>query len=235
MDKKSWLEAARWNAEMFYLGSEKNPRMSPANWWINGEIRVFWTRNVPEKTVDVVVSACEERAREFGRLCGFPAFRFRRFGSHPSALEQVAACMTIRGEVDEQKFFPLVGAESWRRPEAGGYRHGDIYITEYPIKGGHTSWGVTSVNEGIMLLGLYGDRPQSPYFLDCVAMHEMGHMLGIPLHCDQYRDVAGYRYDPHCGMHWACPGTEVCPKCLDFVSEWWRTWLDMRKGSRERT
>jgi hypothetical protein len=185
-------------------------------WWIRNEIRVFWDAAISQQTVDLIIKAVDERIRE---TIGLP-FRFNLFGAHPSAMEQVADA-TVNGQIDEQRLFATALSESWRDSKCGGQQHADIYITNKPFLNDTVSWGAADFKFGAMVFCLYGNRQNSQGFLRNVALHETNHLLGMYCHCDDYQNVEGLSYSPRCNMHYSCQHESLCPKCTDFIRNWW--------------
>ena len=185
-------------------------------WWIQNEIRVFWGAGITRHTADLIVAAVDERIRE---TVGLP-FRFKLFGAHQSAMEQVAHA-TINGQIDHDRLFASALSESWRDPKCGGQQHADIYITDKPFVDDTVSWGAADFKFGAMVFCLYGNRQNSQSFLRKVALHETNHLLGMYCHCDDYQNVQGLSYSPRCNMHYSCPSDELCPKCTEFIRDWW--------------
>jgi len=185
-------------------------------WWVRGEIRVFWEAGISQSTVDLIVRAVEERVQETINL----PFRFSPYGAHPSAMGQVAQA-TINSQIDEKMLFKLALSESWRDPKCGGQQHADIYITEKQFLGDRASWGAADFKFGAMVFCLYGNRQKNQNFLRNVALHEANHLLGMYAHCDAYQNVQGFKYTPSCNMHYSCPSEKLCPKCTEFIQNWW--------------
>jgi len=185
-------------------------------WWIQNEIRVFWDAAISRQTADLIVAAVDERIKE---TIGLP-FRFKLFGTHQSAMEQVAHA-TVNGQIDHDRLFASALSESWRDPKCGGQQHADIYITDKPFVDDTISWGAADFKFGAMVFCLYGDRQNSQSFLRNVALHETNHLLGMYCHCDAYQNVQGLSYSPKCNMHYSCPSDELCPKCTEFIRDWW--------------
>ncbi len=185
-------------------------------WWLQSEIRVFWEAGITQQTADLIVSAVDERIRE---TVGLP-FRFKLFGAHQSAMEQVAQA-TVNGQIDHDRLFASALSESWRDPKCGGQQHADIYITDKPFVDDTVSWGAADFKFGAMVFCLYGNRQHSQGFLRNVALHETNHLLGMYCHCDDYQNVEELSYTPRCNMHYNCSHTELCPKCTEFIRHWW--------------
>lgn len=214
--REDWLATAA-NGAIDVASGQGMPKGFQCRWWIHREIRVFWERDIPRQTVDVVVEACQERIAE----CGLPEFEFEIVGPHWSVDQQLVQCARGR-EIDHDRFDDLCLREEWRDEDRGGRQHGDIVITRYELLDDPASWGVTGIRNGTILFGLHGKRPSNHSFLRKVALHEMGHLLGAAFHCDETRHLSGYRYDPQCSMHYSCTGDTLCMKCKEFVRTWWR-------------
>jgi hypothetical protein len=186
------------------------------HWWTQNEVRVFWDSTIPQKTVNLIVDAVDERIQETIGL----QFRFVMLGNHVSATKQVTDA-TINGQIDRQRLFASALSESWRDPQHGGRQHADIYITTKSFIDDTVSWGACSFKYGTMIFALYGQRHQNHNFLRRVALHETSHLLGMYCHCDDYQNVDEYRYIPDCNMHYNCSSTDLCPKCTEFIQHWW--------------
>lgn len=191
-------------------------RAFPPLWWLNGEIRVFAEAAVPQQTVDLIITAVDERIRETTGL----EFRFVDLGDHPSAREPVAQATSARG-LDEERLFALSLTEGWRDERRGGRQHGDIYITTKPLLDDSGSWGASRFTHGTMVFALHSGRSSRTGFLRRVALHETNHLLGMRTHCDYHQNVAGLRYAPSCNMHGSCPSETLCLKCRTFIQHWW--------------
>lgn len=187
-------------------------------WWVHKELRVFWSKDVPMPTVLCIVNAVAERIQETIGL----EFTFNLLEDHESAMTQIRQA-TVRGQVDENKLFNLALSESWRDEEIGGHQHGDIYITTKPLLNDLASWGAASFGHGAIIFALHGQRYLNEQFLRKVALHETNHLLGMPLHCDDFRNIEGFTYTPHCNAHYSCAGAKLCPKCHFFIHHWWMT------------
>lgn len=186
------------------------------HWWVNGEIRVFAEAAVPQRTIDLIIAAVDERIRETTGL----TFDFHQFGAHPSALQQIAQA-TSAGAIDHDRLFSLALSEGWRDEHRGGRQHGDIYITAKPFVNDSASWAAACFRHGAMMFCLHGQRASNHGFLRRVALHETNHLLGMYCHCDDYQVVAGHQYTSSCNMHYSCPSDTLCPKCVDFIHHWW--------------
>jgi hypothetical protein len=193
-------------------------------WWLNGEIRVFWEPGIPQQTVDLIVSAVDQRAREVPGL----EFVFNKYGHHASAIEQIDAA-TTRGQLDPDRLLALAASEPWRDWRRGGRQHADIYITTRPFLDDSVSWAAACFKHGAMMFCLHGGRHQSHDFLRRVALHETNHLLGMYCHCDDYQNVAGLSYSPRCNMHYSCSHADLCPKCRTHIECWWQGVQDEAK------
>ncbi len=206
-------------ATMYFRGSRSpvvNGRRYLPLWWTSGEVRIFTEQGITDPTVNTVIDMLKQRANELD----LKPFHFKVFGPHPSALQQVRDSL-VRGQIDPYKFFDICVSEDYRDQSKGGMQHADIVITKRSFLDDTVSWGAASWAHGAMIFTLHGDRQHHTAFLKKVALHEANHLFGMPLHCDHYQNVDGYRYDTRCNMHYCCPTEVLCPKCKDFITQWW--------------
>ncbi|TSC68075.1 MAG: hypothetical protein G01um101456_749 [Parcubacteria group bacterium Gr01-1014_56] len=185
-------------------------------WWLNGEVRVFWESGIPRQTVDLIVNAVDQRAREVPGL----SFVFEKYGDDAGAIEQIGSAL-VRGQLDPDRLFSLALSEPWRDPRRGGRQHADIYITTKSFVDDPVSWAAASFKYGAMMFCLHGQRHHSHDFLRKVALHETNHLLGMYCHCDDYQNVVGLPYTSRCNMHYSCTHAELCPKCQTHIKWWW--------------
>lgn len=185
-------------------------------WWIRMEVRVFWEPSIPRQTAEFITGIVNEQMSKFG----LKEFDFKMFGSHSSAMEQIAQA-TVNGQVDEQKLVDLGLTEHWRDESRGGRQHADIWITDKPFINDTVSWGAACFAHGGMVFALHGQRPHNRNFLRNVAIHETNHLLGMYMHCDNYQNVEGFDYDRKCNMHYSCPSDKLCEKCRALILMWW--------------
>ncbi len=202
---------SRWVAERAMANNGNLPL-----WWINGEVRVSWELEIPRKTVDIIVEAVRQRLNE---LCGL-RFAFKLFGQHESFVEQLNAC-ALNGQVDQEKLFSLASMESWRDESNGGRQHADVYITAKPFLGDAVSWGAADFNFGVMFFALYGQRYSHQSFLRTIALHEAGHLAGMPTHCEYLR-IKGYAKNT-CNMNSDLSSDGLCSKCKEYFRIFWET------------
>lgn len=186
-------------------------------WWRDGVVRVFWEAGISRQTVDLIVSAVNQRARESIDL----SFDFELFGAERSALEQIEAS-TVNRQIDEKRLFSLALSEHWRDKHRGGRQHADIYITTKPFLNDPVSWAAACFKHGTMVFCLHRQRHQGSDFLRRVALHETNHLLGMYCHCDDYQNVAELPYTSRCNMHYSCSHAELCPKCRTHIKWWWQ-------------
>jgi hypothetical protein len=187
------------------------------HWWTRKEIRVFWDPAISRQTVDLIVGAVDERIQETIGV----EFLFNGFGNHPSAVEQVDHA-TTNGQIDHDLLFASALSESWRDTRYGGQQHADIFITNRPFVNDPVSWAAADFRFGAMVFCLYGNRQHKHGFLRKVALHETNHLLGMFCHCDEYQNVEELSYRATCNMHYVCPSEDLCPKCTDFIRNWWQ-------------
>lgn len=186
-------------------------------WWIGGEIRIFWEKDITQSTAVFVKDAIESQISEIDTV---PPLTVRLFGTHPSAEGQIDDC-TISGAIDWDMLFQDCLSEAWRDDTQGGEQHADVVITTKPFLNNRVSWGCSIFAFGTMILALYGRRQEQRNFLKKVVIHETGHLLGFETHCDSYQNVEGYQYTPDCNMHYSCPSAVICAKCTDYIRQWW--------------
>ncbi len=219
LTRPAFYERVRYLAHLTMAGRLTPPvagKIFLPYWWTNGEIRVFWETGITRVTVDLIVKAVDERIRE---TIGIP-FQFNLYGSHASAIKQVAQA-TVNGQIDENCLFATALSEIWRDPQCGGQQHADIYITNKPFLNDTVSWGAADFKFGAMVFCLYGNRQNSQDFLRNVALHEANHLLGMCCHCDDYQNVEELSYSSRCNMHYSCQYENLCLKCADYIRNWW--------------
>ncbi len=190
-------------------------------WWFNHEIRMFCERGIDPQTAEIVKEVIEEQS---WKLLQF-TLRVVLHEQDSGIQQRVQNCMK-HGEIDEQEFSRQLCQHSRIRK----IRHGDIAIFAKPFFGEDDetilTWGSSNFKYGAMILALYGNRQKETSFLRNLIVHELGHLLGIGYHCDMYKDnIEGYTYDPSCAMHATCPSSNLCPKCRDFIFQWWQAIL----------
>lgn len=190
-------------------------------WWLNGEVRVFWEPGISWQTVDLIVNAVDQRARETLNV----SLVFEKHGEHPSAIEQIDGAL-VRGRLDPNRLFSLALSEPWRDHRRGGRQHADIYITTKSFVNDPGSWAAACFKHGAMVFCLHAERYQHRDFLRRVALHETNHLLGMYCHCDDYQNVAGMPYTRECNMHYSCHCANLCSKCQTQLRWWWRTVQD---------
>ena len=223
VDKSKWLEAASYVATQTLRG-DRVPVIDGIDytplWWTNKypQIRIFWEPRISTKTIDLVIESIADLAFQIGHDF-IPEFDFITLGSHDSAMQQIQnAC--VGGKLDNKRLANIVASEPYRNEANGGEQHGDVYITTREFVDDSASWGAAGFQHGILMLTLYGNRQQSRDFLKKVVIHEAGHFFGLPLHCDD-SVVDEYGYDQNCVMHYQCPSSMLCPKCQDWIRQWW--------------
>jgi hypothetical protein len=185
-------------------------------WWLNNEVRVFWEPSVPRQTVDLIVQAVDERARETVGL----QFDFQLYGNETSSAEQVSSAL-VHGHLDPDRLFALSVSEPWRDHRRGGRQHADIYITTKQFIDDSVSWAAACFKHGTMMFCLHGQRHQGSNFLRKVALHETNHLLGMYCHCDEYQNISGLPYTSECNMHYSCTHENLCSKCRTHIESWW--------------
>ncbi len=184
-------------------------------WFVERQIRVFWEAGITENTVHLIIEAIRQRFRE---VDGVPEFNFEHYGPHQSALDQIRNAM-VGGALNPDRLLEMCLTEEYRNLKRGT-QHGDIIITRRPLLNDRVSWGYCYFKYGVMIFALYGQRQENKDFLWRIAKHEASHLVGMWTHCDEL-NVAGYRYDPRCNMHYAAERDYLCPKCADLLDQWW--------------
>lgn len=185
----------------------------PTKWWKNGEIRLFWEPDIEIYGVDLVID-------EINKLCTTISVNFNiiPLDRHKSSILQ---SVVHDEQIDCKRLFNLVQLDPSRNENIGGYEHGNIFITSRKLLNDPVSLGRASYFHGCMVLCLY-DRSQYYYnLLRRLARHQMTHLLGLPFHCDQFL-VDGYNKYELCNMHYVLPSGETCPKCIDFLRQFWQ-------------
>ena len=159
---------------------------------------------------------------EMGLLCRAISVQFDLIplGSHKSAMSQLQA-VTYGNQVDYNCLFDIVSTEGWRNENIGGREHGDIFITTSYLLDDLVSLGCAGYKDGCVLLALHGQNQCNHSLLRKLVRHEVTHLLGLGLHCNNF-PVRGYGYSDWCNMHYHLPSRETCPKCLDFLRTFWQ-------------
>jgi hypothetical protein len=194
------------------------------HWIKTREIRIVWEEGIARATAIAVAEAIRERLEEVG-LTGFSVqlwgTGWKEGRGRVLVSDYIAPALDQKGGVKYDKLFKLSYHESYRQVR----QHADIYITERPFEDDSVSWGAAMFEYGCSVLTLHGGRQRNRTFLKNVVRHEVGHLLGMPLHCDDVNvvDVDLLRYRPECNMHYSVPSADLCPKCLFFIHEWWNT------------
>lgn len=190
------------------------------SWIETREIRLMWEEGVSLATVQAVENAIRALITRVGMR---QTFSIVHIGSgwdtgrgHVRVIDYIGDTLKA-GEVDEKALFRLSYHEHYRRQR----QHADVYITRRALQGDPVSWGAAMFEYGCMVLALYGDRQHNP-FLHRLVRHEAGHLLGLPMHCDDYR-IDRFAYDAQCNMHGNVPHMRTCNKCLRFLRLWWET------------
>jgi len=218
-------DLARKATRTYIVDSNSNRRYA-SHWWLNGEVRVFWEPGIPRHTVDLIVNAIDQRARETVGL----EFDFKLYGNDASSAGQVSTALRS-GQLDPDRLFDLAALEPWRDQACGGQQHADIYITDKQFAGDPVSWAAASFRYGAMMFCLHGQRHLGSSFLRKVALHETNHLLGMYCHCDDYQNVADLPYSPRCNMHYSCAYEDLCPKCRTHIEWWWKGVQDEAKDA----
>jgi hypothetical protein len=219
LTRRAWLDTIQHWVDKTVMGASDRA-LNIVPWWVETlEIRIMWEDGINNTTVQAVREAIEGRLAEVG-LTGFT---IKLYGSGwQEGRRRVKVSDYIRpglvnGEVDHERLFEL----SYHEPYRQHRQHADVYITTHPFVNDTVSWGAAMFEYGCIVLTLYGDRQQSLSFLHNVVRHEMGHMLGMPIHCDDI-GIGGVSYNRSCNMHYSVPSAHLCPKCRQFLQEWWR-------------
>lgn len=225
-DPKHSFTEDSFRAHVYSVAREtmRGHRIQPINglrylpyWWLNSEVRVFWETTIPREAVDVIVRAVDQRIRE---TIG-AAFTFTMLGNHESGISQIDTA-TQSGNLDVDQLFTLALSEHWRDKARGGRQHADIYVTDKAFIDDDVSWAAASFNHGAQVYCLHGERHRDHSFLERVALHETGHLLGLYSHCNDYQNIAGLPYTPVCNMHYACTHAVLCAKCETQIAAWWQ-------------
>jgi hypothetical protein len=188
-------------------------------WITTCEIRIMWERTITKNTVDLVSREIKNVLDELN--LGFN-FKINLFGDHwyngskcISVSEYIRPALQGNG-INYEKLFEL----SYDEPYRTARQHADVYITSKPFHDDYVSWGCSMFEYGCLLLTLHGNRQDNHHFLRGIVRHEMGHLLGMPFHCEHV-GIYGYTYDSKCNMHYSVPSFDLCPKCKLFLRVFW--------------
>lgn len=221
------LSKQKWYAQIVYWaeGILKGTTMlhRKPHWIATREIRILWEEGIDQETVRIVQEAIRERLEEVG--LSNRGFRIQPYGTGwrergeaVKMIDYISPALRSGG-VDHEKLFQLSYDEPYRRAE----QHADVYILTKPFHDDDdkASWGVASFGDGCMIISLSGNRQRNRSFLRNVVRHEMAHLLGQILHCNDLFTLEGTTYDPTCNMHWEVPSGKLCPKCQHYLKLWW--------------
>ncbi|MBT6253871.1 hypothetical protein HOI83_01410 [Candidatus Uhrbacteria bacterium] len=189
-------------------------------YWIETrEIRVMWEEGILPSLAAMVAEEIRVFVSELGLGVEFEVILYgsgweesdRRIG-----VSDYIRPATINGELDHRALFDLSYGETYRQER----QHADVYITTRPFVDDRVSWGAAIFEHGCMMLTLWGKRQHSRQFIRSVVRHEMCHLLGMPIHCDDI-GVEGWAHDTSCNMHYALPSSRLCGKCREYLGRWW--------------
>ena len=185
------------------------------DWWIYKKIRVFCDSKIPRQAIKTIVDSVDYRAREVLGL-KFNLVMPENNRCHERGIEQMAQA-TVDGQIDAQRLFELAALGKLRKRSEGGRQHAGIYITTGQFSDSPDSWGAASFESGTMIFALSEDRHRDIDFLRKVALHEAGHLIGMPTHCKIYKNVQGYHYRGLCNMDPGCSTDFLCQRCEGFI------------------
>ena len=80
---------------------------------------------------------------------------------------------------------------------------------------------LTYVSEGVTAFTFNSSKKYMPNFLRCRAKHEAIHLLGLNSHHEATK-VEGYGYDAYCVMCYNAPTINLCSKCKDALTSFWK-------------
>jgi hypothetical protein len=188
-------------------------------WYQGRQIRVFREPTVAPESVPPVIAGLRSLIERIGL-----DLRVLDLGAHQSiqpAIDHAAENKVIDGE----KFGSYLVEDLLRDETMGGIPHADVLVTDRHLALGREYWGQSSFSQGYMIISLPGTRQKNQGFITNVAMHEAGHLLGLPMHHDTYLEdfaVEGYSEVDDCLMLWAASTREICPRCEDAIKYLWR-------------
>lgn len=189
-------------------------------WTETREIRVMWEEGITDDTGEFVVREIAQWIRELCLGLEFTVVPYgtgwREAGRRVSVTDYIRPALLPSG-VDYEQLFRLSYHEPYRRV----HQHADVYIMKRPFHDDTVSWGCSIFEYGCLLLTLHGGRQNNRDFLRGVVRHELGHLFGMPIHCDHV-GVEGWAYDSSCNMHYAVPSSRLCPKCRSLLHLWWQ-------------
>lgn len=100
-----------------------------------------------------------------------------------------------------------------------------ILIFNNPIKSSdaiiHDGGALTYVSEGVTLFTFSALKKYPNNFLRCRAKHEAIHLLGLNSHHEDTK-VKGYDYGAYCVMRYNAPTMDLCRKCKDALTYFWK-------------
>ena len=198
----------------------QNVALTP-RWWSTRKIRLFWEPGIDFSTVLLV----GEEIKATMESLGIGPFSFEFLAQKPSAIKQIQSSIRNSRDgivLDDNRLLELSVSE-----DPGGIQHGNIYITTRPFLNGFGFRGAADFSCGTMILSLYGNRQHNHEVLKRDVRHETVHLLGMPCHCDLFKYVGNYTYDPKCNMHGNGSSYVLCQKCTHSIGMWWEFIGDM--------
>ena len=217
----SWEATARhWVNKTLAGLSDRAIGVTP-DWIQTREIRILWEAGITHSTAELVAGEIRALLCELNLGAQFRVVLmgtgWREGVSWVSTVGHIRPALRANG-FDMERLFQLSYHEHYRQ----AYQHADVYILKRPFHDDRVSWGASRFEHGSMVLTLHGDRQHNRRFLKGVVRHEMGHLLGMPIHCEMigHQD---YTYNPQCNMHYMVPSHTLCPKCERYLKLWWRT------------
>lgn len=192
--------------------------------WIEGRsIFVFREASVDQKTVPKVIEGITSLIERIGLN-----IEVVNFDAHESINPAMDYATTPEGEIDGELLGARLIEEPCRDLLQGGRPHADVLITDKPFTpGNEENWGYSEFSSGCMIISLHGGRQSGLEYIVNIAMHETGHLLGLPLHHDTLADkyhirIEGYPEAKDCLMFWRASTRNICPRCADAIKYFWR-------------
>jgi len=221
LSTSAWEETVRhWVGKTLAGESDRAWGITP-DWIQTREIRILWEAGITDSTAELVAGEIRALLHELNLGAEFRVVLmgtgWSEGGSRVSTVDHIKPALRANG-FDVVRLYELSYHEHYRQ----AYQHADVYILRRPFHDDNVSWGASMFEHGCMVLTLQGNRQNSRRFLKGVVRHEMGHLLGMPIHCEMIgrRD---YAYNPQCNMHYMVPSHTLCPKCERFLRLWWQT------------
>ena len=189
-------------------------------WHKGRQVRVFRESTVAPESVTPVIAGLRSLIERIGLK-----IRVIDLGAHKSIQPAIDYAVRPEQVIDGEEFGSYLVADPLRDETMGGVPHASVLVTDRYLALGRENWGQSNFYQGCMIISLPGSRQKNQDFITSVAMHETGHLLGLPLHhdtCSEDFEVEGYPEVEDCLMLWRASTNEICPRCEDAIKYFWQ-------------